>query len=230
MPSSRGASPQGRIDPEREPLGWYASVLRRLRPRGSRLLQVECGGGDLLRLLADHFDAYGFDARPRERSRCRMNVPNAVVLEDWDERPEDGFDVVVSVGAFGRRGARAQVRGLLPSVGRGGVLVLIVPNPSGWASRLKGRAWQQQWQGDGEALLSPGEWKTLLRAAGLELASAQGDGLWNEPYVPLVPTAVQRLVCDAVFAVRSALPVPAAWSSGRFGERLILVAERGAGA
>lgn len=210
------------------PLWWYAAALRRLRPRGSRLVQVECGGGDLLRLLADHFEVYGFDARPRARSRCRMNVPSAVVLEDWEERPDDGFDVVVSIGGFGLRGARAQVRGLLPGVARGGLLVLVVPNPAGWAARLKGDAWRRRWQAGGEALLSPGEWKTLLRAFGLELVATLGDGLWDPPYVRLLPAAAQRQAGAAALALRSVVPWPLAWSSARFGERLLLVAERGA--
>ena len=233
MASSRSTVPQ----PPRRPAGatrppplwWYATVLRRLRPSGSRLLQVECGDGELLQLLAEHFDTFGFDVRPKFRSRCRLNVPNAVVLEDWDERPEDGFDVVVSIGEFGQRGARAQVRGLLPGLARGGILVLIVPNPSGWGARLKGRQWRERWQGAGEPLLSPGEWKTLLRSHGLELVSAQGDGLWDDPYVPIVPASVQRAVCDAALALRSVVPLPSTWSSGRFGERLILAAERATG-
>jgi len=210
----------------REPLWWYGKVLRRMRPRGARLLHVECGAGGLLGHLAEHFDAFGFDARPRARNQCRMNVPGAVVLEDWDSLPEGGFDVVVSIGAFGRRGARAQVRGLLPSLAPRGVLVMIVPNPAGWGHRLKGRDWSGERRGGGEGLLSEGEWKTLLRSFGLRLASAQGDGLWDAPYVPLIPAALQQAVCDAALSARSVLPVPAAWSSTGSGERMILAAER----
>ena len=211
---------------DRQPLWWYAGVLRRLRPRGARLLQVECGSGELLRHLADHYEVFGFDVRPRERSRCRMNVPSAVVLEDWETRPDGGCDVVVSIGAFGRRGGRAQVRGLLAALAPGGVLVLIVPNPGGWGRRLKGAVWDARWWADGEALLSKGEWKTLLREQGLRLVAVPGDGLWDPPYVALVPTVLQQAVGDAALAMRSLLPV--GWSGGDIGERMILIAERSA--
>lgn len=209
-----------------EPLWWYADLLRRLRPAGARLLQVECGDGRLLGHLADHFEVFGFDIRPSARNRCRMQVPEALVLEEWEHRPEDGFDVVVSIGAFGLRGARAQVRGLLPTVAPGGALVMIVPNPSGWGCRLKGEGWYDRWSAQGEALLSMGEWHTILRSFGLEMVATHGDGLWDGAYVPVVPEAVQTRIFSAALTVRRMLPIPAAWSPVRFGERMILVAER----
>jgi len=210
---------------ERRPLWWYAKLLRRLRPRGGRLLQVECGSGELLRLLVDHFEVFGFDIRPRERNQCRLNVPGALVIEDWESRPEVGFDVVVSIGCFGRRGARAQIRGLLPSLNPDGLLVLIVPNPHGWGARWKGRNWPPRRAAD-ESLLREAEWKTLLREMGLELRGVRGDGVWDTPYLRYLPEPMQAAVCDATLAAATVLPVARGLFPTRAGESLILLIER----
>lgn len=220
-----GTAEQAPVD-ERRPYWLYARIIRRLRPRGARLLQVACGGGSLLRLLTDHYEVYGFDIEPRARNLCRVAVPGALVIEDWETRPELGFDVVVSIGAFGRKGARAQIRALLPCLARDGVLVLIVPHPGGWAARLKGRAWGIS-EADGEPILSEGQWMTVIRDLGLRLVAACGDGLWDAPYVRVVPADAQLAAFEAVTATASLFPWPSWALPRRFGESLVLMIERG---
>lgn len=221
----RGPQGQPTSDEGRRPLWWYAKLLRRLRPRGARLLQVGCGSGELLNLLTDHYEVYGFDMRPRARNQCRMNVPGALVIEDWDLRPDCRFDIVVSRGAFGVRGARAQIRGLLPSLARGGVLVLIVPNPGGWGARHKGRIWGED-EADGEMVLSEGQWKTLLRDLRLQLVGVHGDGLWDTPYLPLLPADTQAALSDIALGAATLLPWGGSLLPLRFSESLILRIER----
>lgn len=224
-PAAPGSTEARIVTEARRPLWLYAKVLRRLRPQGSRLLQVGCGDGSLLRHLVDHYEVYGFDIRPRARNRCRVNVPGALVIEDWEARPEFGFDVVVSIGAFGGRGARAQVRGLLPSLAPEGALVMIVPNPGGWGARLKRRAWGVD-EADGEALLSEGQWKTLLRDMRLHSVAVLGDGLWDPPYSSLMPVDVQAAVLDAMATVATVVPWVPPLMPRAFGESLVLVIER----
>src|SRR5215470_86634 len=72
------------LDDDRIALWFYARLLRRLRPRGGKLLDFGCGTGHLVRRLTGHFETYGYDASPHARSRCRLTAPDALVLEEWE--------------------------------------------------------------------------------------------------------------------------------------------------
>lgn len=210
----------------RRPNWWYARIVRQLRPDGGRLLQVDCGAGSFLSLLTDNFEVFGHDPSPAARTQCRINVPEAVVLEDWLSVADAGYDVIVSIGAFSPRAAEAHVQRLVPKLALGGLLVLVVPNPGGWAHRLKGPRWAITHGTQDFAVPSDGQWKMLLRAFGLRLLRVEGDGLWDPPYVRLLPEAVQGVAFGWPTALHwlwpgRKSPVPAAAS-----ECLVLSAER----
>ena len=85
------------LDEDRIALWFYARLLRRLRPRGGRLLDFGCGTGHLLRRLSDHFETYGYDASAVARSRCRLTAAESLVLEEWESIAADSLDVIVSL-------------------------------------------------------------------------------------------------------------------------------------
>lgn len=210
----------------RRPYWWYARIIRQLRPDGGRLLQVDCGAGPLLRLLTDDFEAFGHDPSPAARTQCRIEVPAAVVLESWSEVVNGGYDVIVSIGSFSPRTAETHVQNLVQKLALGGLLVLAVPNPSGWAHRLKGPRWAETHGVQDFAVPNEAQWRMLLRAFGLRVVRVEGDGLWDPPYVQMLPQALQ--------GVAFGLPQTAQWLwPGRrspvpasLGECLVLAAER----
>ena len=206
---------------------WYARVVRRLVPQGGRLLNFGCGDGRLLKRLSSQFEAFGYDAAPIARSRCRTDVPDAVILETWESQPPASFDVIVSVRGMERLAHPLQtVKQLGEKLTGNGFLLFAVPNPGGLGRRLKGARWFASGQSAGRALLTHGEWVMLLRKVGLEVVSVCGDGLWDPPYVGLLPTGLQR----AIFAVPGALQ--ALWPGARpflpaaVGECLVIIARK----
>lgn len=83
----------------------YTQVLDRLDvPAGSRLLDVGCGSGALLRCAADRgLDVSGIDASNALVAIARERVPGADVrVGDMEELPfgDDAFDVVTGFSAF----------------------------------------------------------------------------------------------------------------------------------
>lgn len=210
---------------ERRPVRRYANLLRGMRPAGARLLHVDCGTGDLLRHLGTWFDAHGFDRRPGARMSCRMNAPEAVVLEDLDAAADGTFDIVVRIGAFSERAADAEIRRLSPKLQEGGVFVMIAPNPGGWAHRLKGVSWFSSHGAQGMGLLTEGQWKMAFRRAGMRVVDVQADGLWGAPYIAGVPEMVQRAVCDVPLYVLDRLPLRRSLLPSAFGECLVLAAQ-----
>lgn len=201
------------------PLWWYARFLRDLCPDGGRVFHYGCGEGELLKQLTPYFEVYGYDESALVRHRARTNVPDAVVLEDWEDLPGEGFDIVVWLGALVRNRALPLMRQLKQPLAIGGWLIVIAPNPGGLAHRLKRRR-------NGLSLPTQGEWLMILRRAGLEVVRVQGDGLWDAPYLPLIPNDWQRAMFGAPLALSSYLPLSRWLLPVTLGESLILAARR----
>jgi len=212
---------------DRIALWWYARQLRALRPRGGRLLDFGCGTGHLLKRLAPHFEAFGYDAAAHARHESRTNAPAAFILEEWQSLPVADLDVIVALHTFEHLPQplptmAALVRKLKP----GGVFFFVVPNVDGIGHRLKGRHWFAYRDPTHVSLLSLGEWICLARQAGLTHVEVHGDGLWDAPYVRLIPTVVQRVVFGVPAAVQVFWPGNRAFLPAALGECLIITARK----
>ncbi|MGH7787541.1 MAG: class I SAM-dependent methyltransferase [Candidatus Binatia bacterium] len=212
---------------DRIALWWYARMVRRLRRRGGRLLDFGCGTGHLLRRLSPHFEAYGYDASAEARSVCRLTASDAVVLEEWESLAADSLDIIVSLHTLEHLPhPRPVVEALVRRLAPGGILLFVVPNPGGLGHRLKGRRWFAFRDPTHCSILSGGEWLTLVRRAGLRVRWVRGDGMWDPPYVPLLPVGVQRAIFGAPAGIQIALPLSRPFLPAALGECLIVAAER----
>ncbi len=54
----------------------------------------------------------------------------------------------------------------------------------------------------------------------------RGDGMWDPPYVPLLPVGVQRVLFGAPAGMQLVLPLKRPFIPDAFGECLIVAAER----
>jgi hypothetical protein len=68
---------------------------------------------------------------------------------------------------------------------------------------------------------------TLMRKARLKVVDIESDGLWDPPYLPLIPAAVQRAVCDVPAAVQSYWPINRSLWPAAAGECLLITARKG---
>ena len=186
---------------DRIALWFYARLVRRLRPRGGRLLDFGCGTGHLLKRLSEHFEAYGYDASPEARSVCRLTAPDAVVLEEWESLPAQHFDAIVSLHTLEHLPhPRPVMEQLARRLTPGGLFLFVVPNPGGIGHRMKGRKWFAYRDPTHVSVLSRGEWLTLARRLGLSVLWVRGDGMWDAPYLPLVTLEAAGIPLDPSFA------------------------------
>jgi SAM-dependent methyltransferase len=215
------------LSDDRLALWWYARVVRRLCPKGGRLLDFGCGTGHLLKRLSAHGEAFGYDSAPLARGRSRRNAPDAVVLEDWESLPVATFDIIVALHTLEHlRHPLVTLQLLTSKLVAGGIFFFVVPNPGGIGRRLKGRQWFAYRDPTHVSLLSRGEWVTLARTAGLGVVSVCGDGLWDAPYVRILPTGVQRALFGAPAAVQVLSPFCRPFLPAALGECLIVTARK----
>ena len=215
------------LDEDRIALWFYARLLRKLRPRGGRLLDFGCGTGHLLRRLSDHFETYGYDASAVARSRCRLTAAESLVLEEWESIAADSLDVIVSLHTLEHLERPLRVmEPLAAKLVPGGLFVFVVPNPGGLGRRLKRKAWFGYRDPTHVSLLSRGEWVMLARRAGLDVLWVRGDGMWDPPYVGLLPSSWQRVLFGAPAALQLISPLSHPFLPAVLGECLIVAVER----
>lgn len=212
---------------DRLALWWYARVIARLRPQGGRIFELGCGTGHLLNRLSAHFTACGYDLSETARQKSRQNAPGAQILEAWESLPPASFEVVVSLHTLEHLADPATTLERLASLLRpGGLLFFVVPNPEGLGQRLKRQRWFAYRDPTHCSVLKRGEWVQLVRRAGLTVVSVRGDGLWDAPYIPLLPTTWQRVIFGAPAAVQVFSPVARPFLPAVLGECLVVTAER----
>jgi len=116
------------------------------RPGDRRALEVGCGAGDVLALLAragwPEVEGLDFDAAAAARARERSGRPVRVAPFPEDDLPAGAFDLVVLIHVFEHlpepRAALARLRDLLAPRGRAAV---IGPNPAALGARVFDSFW-----------------------------------------------------------------------------------------
>ena len=106
----------------------------------------------------------------------------------------------------------------------GGLLILVTPNLSSSMRNRKKENWIGYKDPTHVSLKPPEEWLASLRAHGFLLKRVFSDGFWDAPYIPLVPTSLQKLLFGAPGGLQAIL----GWSiiPLRMGESLIVLAEK----
>ena len=207
---------------------FYASLARRYGLRGSRLLEIGSGLGHLVGQLEDAFDTYGIDVNHwavRESraivERTRLQTASAEALP-------------FETGAFGVVVIKHIVEHLpiperaVAEIGRvtasGGCLVLSTPNLDSLLKPWKGQRWIGYQDPTHISLRKPSEWLEMLRHAGFTPVRVFADGFWDVPYIPVIPSALQKLVFGSLGglqAITGLIFLPMRW-----GESIIVIARK----
>lgn len=181
---------------------YYARLVRRFapaHPQTGRLLELGTGLGHLLGLLADRFTCVGIDIAHYAAVQTRHNAPRAMALVASADRLEvfadRSFDVVVALHLVEHL---ADPQGCLRHVSRilveGGLFLFATPNPIYALRPLK----HPERTPDAIAkdpthinVHPPQVWRRWSEESGFRVLRHFGDGLWDVPYLPLIPRAVQ---------------------------------------
>ncbi len=206
---------------------FYASLIRRYAKSG-KVLEMGCGLGDVLARLEDDFETHGIDVSDYAIERAKLHTPKSSLrvakVEQIGELPGP-FDVIAAFHVVEHLEDPFAVLELCARMTKpGGLLVIATPNTDAPFARKKGARWFANTDPTHISLKSADEWLALVRRAGYRVRRSFSDGMWDVPYVPLIPAKIQLLMFGwpAMIQTVTTLPIIPVGS----GESLICVAER----
>ncbi len=122
-----------------------AQWISRLTPPHSRILEVGCGRGLLLKALSElGYECHGTERSEMAAARAYKTVGIKLYTKPLDECgfPENSFDLVTLWHVFEHMENPAATLAAVHRILKpGGKLILEVPNFSSWQSRLTGKHW-----------------------------------------------------------------------------------------
>lgn len=180
---------------------YYAALVRRFAPEGrSKCLEMGCGLGHLTGLLQDDFQCVGIDIAEYSIEQLKHNAPRAegIAMDAGDlSRFGDGeFGVVVALHLVEHladpQDTVSQINRILQP---GGLFLFATPNPGYSLRRFK----DPQTDAIGKDpthinVQAPAQWRAWCESSGFRVLRHFGDGLWDVPYVPLIPASVQFIL------------------------------------
>jgi 2-polyprenyl-3-methyl-5-hydroxy-6-metoxy-1,4-benzoquinol methylase len=179
---------------------YFAALVRRHAPRGGQLLELGCGLGHMLGLLQDDFDCTGIDLIDYSIEQTQINAPKAKALQmsadDLSSFESGAYSVVVALHLIEHlpnpQHTIAEVSRLLKP---GGIFFFATPHPEYSLRRFKDRNTDAIGKDETHINVHPPQvWRRWCADNGLSMVAHFGDGLWDVPYLPLIPSKVQFAV------------------------------------
>ncbi|GAB4550561.1 MAG: hypothetical protein OHK0023_16630 [Anaerolineae bacterium] len=176
---------------------YYAALVRHFAPKGGRLLEMGCGLGDLLGLLQDEYQCVGIDLIDYSIAQTKRNAPKAEAFvhsaDDLSIFKDGEFSAVVALHLVEHlpnpeNTVREVYRILKPK----GVFLFATPNPNYSLRRFKDHATDAIGKDPTHINVHPPSiWRKWAEASGFKVLRHFGDGLWDTPYVPMIPAKLQ---------------------------------------
>ena len=177
---------------------YYAALVNRYAPQPhGKLLELGSGLGHLLGLLQDDFQCIGIDLDEYPVQQTQQNAPRAEAFvqsaDDLSVFDDEDFSAVVALHLVEHLPNPAHTiseihRILKPD----GIFLFATPNPNYSLRRFKDH--QTDAIGKDPTHINvqpPSQWVAWLNDHQFEMLTHFGDGLWDVPYVPLIPKGIQ---------------------------------------
>lgn len=212
---------------DRPALKFYARLFKHHMGKTTKkkpvVLEYGCGVGHLTKRLVNDYDVFSLDISSYALKQVNKNAPEAKTIKTINKIKDGTLDGVVALHVMEHiKKPEIVFNEFYQKLKPGGLLMFVVPNPDGFGHKLK----KDDWFGFSDkthiSLFGVNEWLKLTKGGGFRITKYTGDGMWDVPYLPILPTFLQKLIflppaALQVVAGRSFLPTI-------LGECLIVVA------
>lgn len=207
---------------------FYARLISRLTPKGGRILEIGCGFGDLLVFLQDSFHTVGVDVSSDAIKIARKKLGKTKLLILPAEKIGKLHDTFHTIAIFHTlehlkrpdKVIRSAVRLLNPN----GIFIMAVPNPASICRKIKGDAWVGFTDKTHCSLFNPQKWLKIVEENHLVICKKFGDGMWDSPYFPFIPTILQRIFFGMPAVIQTMTTFP--FIPVFLGESIVIIAQK----
>ncbi len=176
---------------------YYAALIRQHASAGGRLLELGCGLGHLLGLLQDDFDCVGIDLIDYSVEQTKTNAPKAEAYQmdaaEIVRFEARSFHAIVALHLVEHLpDPQATIQQINKLLKPGGLWLFATPHPDYSFRRFKDQ--NADAIGKDKTHINchpPSQWKQWCEDNGFTVLKQFGDGLWDVPYLPLLPAKLQ---------------------------------------
>lgn len=206
---------------------FYSKLVLKFFQQG-KLLEIGCGLGHLLGRLSENFDTTGIDVNKWAIDECKKRFPESkfYVLPAEDvEKLKEKYEVVVIRHVLEHLASPEDViKKVSNLVKPKGLLLIATPNPDGIMAKIQKENWVNLKDPTHISINRPEKWIEVLKKYGFKLRLSTSDGFWAAPYLPFIPTVIQKFsfgLLGGFQAITGIVFLPPNW-----GENLILVMQK----
>lgn len=186
----------------------YFKPVTKLSAKRPRLLDLGCGVGKLLRRVEPYYETVGMDISEWAVEYCNSNLKTTKVTQgditNLSSFSDGYFDIICAFEVL-EHIKKEELPGCLNEIKRclkkGGILLITTPNLLSPLLKVK----KSQWHGFTDkthiSLMKPEEWAKLINSVGLDMKYQYGSGLWDTPFIPIIPAVIQKYLIAAPFIV-----------------------------
>lgn len=178
---------------------FYARFVRRYLKKG-KVLEIGCGYGDLLANFGSDYEVSGveiskFACVEARRRNPGLRVINKDGLKYLKGLPRSSLDAIVQICVIPHMGDPPVVIAEISRVlKKGGFFFSVVPNPDYPLNKLKGEKSAMYIDKTHKHLYPIGRWINLVEESGLRIIKKGSTGLWDVPYLPIIPRFLQLVM------------------------------------
>jgi len=215
---------RNRQNEDRIALGFYYRLAKSFVKSG-KVLDYGCGTGHLIKRFGKGYETWAYDISEYALQCVKMLAPRANTCTGLDSLKEIRFDLIISLHVLEHIEKPFETLLFFNEIlSKKGALIYAVPNLSGIGQKMKKTEWSGYNDPTHVSLFPAEKWLSLTKSAGFKILKVGTDGLWDVPYLPLVPKFIQKLIFYSapamqVISGRLILPVSC-------GESLIIVAQK----
>lgn len=208
---------------------FYAKLISRVTPARGKILEIGCGFGDLLGFLENNFQTIGTDvsndAIKEARRRLKNTKLEVLPAEKTGSLKEKRLDTVISSHILEHlKDPEIVIKSVKKLLKSAGIFFIVVPNPDSIGRKLKGKNWVGFRDKTHISLYAPDKWIRLLKNEGFIIEKVFGDGLWDSPYIPILPIKIQQIIFGSAAIIQTLSTI--SFIPINLGESLVLIARK----
>lgn len=186
---------------------FYAGLLKK-KIKSGKILEIGCGYGDLLSNFGSKYQVCGveiskFACKEAKRRNRRLTIVNADAFKYLKKLPNNCFDAIIQICVVPHMDFPKEVfKEISRVLKEDGYFLSVVPNPEYPLNFLKRNKSAMFIDKTHKHLFKIEQWISLMKDEGLKIIDKGSTGLWDVPYLPVIPTVFQLFLFSWTSAIQ----------------------------